>query len=79
MFERNRCWGCHDLGHRRRGKDNLFSTSDPIYNLVPPTGTAAEFGYIVAGNTPIFLQSSLRSGSDYGLTIKVPRTSVRLW
>ena len=62
MFERNRCWGCHDLGRHRRGTAYLSATSDPIYNLVPPTGTAAEFGYIVAGNTPIFLQTSLRVG-----------------
>jgi hypothetical protein len=54
------------------GKDNLFTTSDAIYNLTPPTGTAAEFGYIVAGSTPIFLQNDLRVGSDYGLTVTAP-------
>jgi hypothetical protein len=57
------------------GGSYLAATSDPVYNLVPPTGTAAEFGYIVAGDTPIFLQSSLRTGTDYGLTVNVPTIS----
>ena len=56
----------------RSGIGHLDSTSDPIYNLVPPTGTAAEFGYIVADSTPVFLESKLRSGTDYGLTVSVP-------
>ena len=57
------------------GRAYYAATSDPVYNLVPPTGVAAEFGYIVAGNTPVFLQSSLRVGTDYGLTVNVPNLS----
>ncbi len=38
-----------------------------VYNLVPPPGAPAEFGFTFAGiNT--FLRSIVRSGSDYGLT-----------
>jgi hypothetical protein len=58
-----------------RPTDYYAATSDPVYNLVPPTGVAAEFGYLVAGSTPVFLQSSLRVGTDYGLTVNVPNTS----
>ncbi|MGA2163073.1 MAG: hypothetical protein ABSH36_01235 [Solirubrobacteraceae bacterium] len=36
---------------------------------MPPTGVAAEFGFIVAGSTPVFLDASVRTGGDYGLTI----------
>jgi hypothetical protein len=42
--------------------------SDAVYNLVPPPGVAAEFGYVVAGAVPVLLQTSVRTGSDYGLT-----------
>ena len=53
----------------------MTPTSDPVYNLVAPTGTAAEFGFIVAGNTPVFLDSSVRTGTDYGVNITVPNIS----
>jgi hypothetical protein len=46
-------------------------TTDPVYNLVPPPGTPAEFGFIVAGTTPVFLNTSVRTGKDYGLTTSV--------
>ncbi len=58
-----------------RRSDYYAATSDPVYNIVPPNGVAAEFGYTVAGNTPVFLQSSLRVGTDYGLTVNVPNLS----
>src|ERR1700728_113339 len=46
-------------------------TTDPVYNLVPPAGVAAEFGFVVAGTTPVFLDTSVRTGTDYGLTTTV--------
>jgi len=49
----------------------LFRTSSAVYNLVPPTGVAAEFGFIVAGTAPVFLDTGVRTGSDYGLTTTV--------
>jgi hypothetical protein len=53
------------------GISEFTPSSDPIYNLVPPTGVAAEFGFIVAGFTPVFLDTGVRTGSDYGLTTTV--------
>ena len=53
------------------GKAEFAPTTDPIYNLVPPTGVAAEFGFIVAGKTPVFLDTGVRTGGDYGLTTNV--------
>jgi hypothetical protein len=47
-------------------------TTSPVYNLVPPPGVAAEFGFLVAETTPILLQTSVRTGTDYGLTTNVP-------
>ncbi len=46
-------------------------TSSQIYNLVPPKGVAAEFGFVAAGVTPVLLGTSVRTGSDYGLTTTV--------
>jgi hypothetical protein len=46
----------------------FFATTDPVYNLVPPAGVVAEFGLIAAGEVPVLLQSSVRTGSDYGVT-----------
>ena len=45
--------------------------TDPVYNLVPPNGVAAEFGFIVKGVTLVLLRTSVRTGGDYGLTTTV--------
>ncbi len=55
--------------------ENLTATSDPVYNLTPPKGVAAEFGYIVASRTPVLLQSGVRTGGDYGVTTTVPEVN----
>jgi hypothetical protein len=39
----------------------------PVYNLVPPPGHPAEFGFILFGNH-ILLDASIRSNGDYGIT-----------
>ncbi len=39
----------------------------PVFNLVPPAGVAAEFGFVQAG-IPIFIDTGVRSGTDNGLT-----------
>jgi hypothetical protein len=50
----------------------------PVYNLVPPAGVAAEFGFIVGG-TSTFLDAKVRSGGDYGITehVSFPQAGVR--
>ncbi len=44
------------------------ANTNQVYNLVPPKGVAAEFGFVAAGVTPVLLSTSVRTGSDYGLT-----------
>jgi hypothetical protein len=44
-----------------------------IFNLVPPPGVAAQFGFALAGN-PIFLDSGPRTGSDNGITTRANNT-----
>jgi len=46
-------------------------SSNPVYNLETPGAVAAEFGYIVGGTVPIFLDASVRTGGDYGITVNV--------
>jgi hypothetical protein len=42
-------------------------TYQPLYNLEPPPGTPALFGFNTGG-IPAFLSFTLRTGGDYGLT-----------
>jgi hypothetical protein len=44
---------------------------DPVYNLEPPPGVAAEFGFKGANIEPVFIDASVRTGSDYGITVNV--------
>ncbi len=62
--------------------------TDPVYNVTPPTGVAAEFGFVVGRVAAVLLQTGVRSGSDYGLTTTAPdvsealpvgRTKVTIW
>jgi hypothetical protein len=45
----------------------LITFQFPVYNLVPPAGHPAEFGFILFGNH-VFLDASVRSDGDYGIT-----------
>lgn len=42
-------------------------TNSALYNLVPPPGVAAEFGFNLFGNA-VITQVVVRSGGDYGIT-----------
>ena len=48
-----------------------------VYNLVPPPGVAAQFGFNFNG-THTFLDAKVRSGGDYGITehVNVPQLKV---
>jgi hypothetical protein len=49
----------------------LIPTTSSVYNVVPAPGVAAEFGYVVGKTTPVLLETSVRTGTDYGLTTTV--------
>jgi uncharacterized repeat protein (TIGR01451 family) len=39
-----------------------------IFNLVPPPGVAAMFGFDITGGIPVLIEARVRSGGDYGIT-----------
>jgi hypothetical protein len=47
----------------------LDTTTTPIFNLAPLPGEPARFATAPKGIGPAFLETSLRSGSDYGVTL----------
>jgi hypothetical protein len=48
----------------------------PVFNMVPPAGAPAEFGFSFSGILS-FLDSTVRAGSDYGITTNIARVSQR--
>ncbi len=46
-----------------------------IYNLVPPKGVAAEFGFFIYETVEVFIDARLRSDGDYGVTAEAANAS----
>jgi hypothetical protein len=51
--------------------DQVVYFSNPVYNVEPPAGSVAEFGYHAKNAAPILIQAALRTGGDYGITVHV--------
>jgi hypothetical protein len=48
----------------------LKTITSPLFNLEPSVGEPARFGFLPAA-VPVFLDTSIRTGKDYGITVTV--------
>jgi len=51
--------------------DQWEIVTDPVFNVEPPGKIAAELGWWAARAHPILADASIRTGGDYGITVRV--------
>jgi hypothetical protein len=56
--------------------ETFFDLGFQVFNLVPPPGVPAEFGFHYLG-VATYIDTAVRSGSDYGITSRVPNAPQR--
>ncbi len=66
--------GTVELRNPGLGENDPEFLAVPVYNLVPPPGTPAEFGFKVE-NITVLLRPTVRTGGDFGLTVSVGNIS----
>jgi hypothetical protein len=56
------------------GRSDRGTFYAPLINLTPAVGEPARFGFVIA-EVPVYLDTSIRSGGDYGVTVSVDNIS----
>jgi hypothetical protein len=62
------CPGDTQIGWAEAQVEGFTLAESPVYNLVPPPGVPARFGFSAANNHAL-ADASVRTGSDYGVTV----------
>ncbi len=47
----------------------LETTTQPVFNMEPLAGEPARFAFEAGGIVPVYLEASIRTGGDYGVTL----------
>jgi hypothetical protein len=71
------CSGASQVGvlHVRGARGNEQDV--PVYNLVPPANTPAEFGAVLS-TVSVYIDANVRTGGDYGITADVANVSTAI-
>jgi uncharacterized repeat protein (TIGR01451 family) len=67
QFDRQECPASTQIGVNVLDLGQYYPLPVPVYNLVPPSGVPAQFGFTVVG-IQAFLDAEVRSGGNDGLT-----------
>ena len=71
------CQGSMQIGLVEVSYDGTPTAPTPLYNMVPPKGVVAQFAFNISG-VPTFLNSTVRSGGDYGVSVVTSQISQAL-
>src|ERR1700709_70208 len=72
-----RCSGSTQVGMLRTNIKGLGEVINPVYNLTPPSGVAAQFGVAIFNWVPLQF-ASVRTEEGYGLSVSAPNIPFQL-
>jgi hypothetical protein len=76
LFDGENCPASTQVGRDIAFLGNSGHLGFPVYNLKPPPGMPAQFGFVLVG-IKTFLDAGVRSGGDYGITEHVEHVAQR--
>jgi hypothetical protein len=65
----------HNLAAEAGSESEIESAQSSVYNMEPSPGEPAEFAFMIRKTAAAFLNASVRTGEDYGITVTAPGIS----